>query len=211
MKTLQSRAVWGALLVIAGLLLLAESLKLIALGSIWGILFLVAGAIFLAVLLTDRSSWWAAIPGMTLVGLGGLITVSELAPGLAGSLAPGLFLGCIGLGFLLVYLITRGLQWWALIPGGILLTLGIAIGLEPIIGGEAFVAVFFLGMALSFLLVYLLPSRYGKMGWAIIPAIVLGVIGIVFLSIAVEVAGLIWAVALIAGGVYLVLRGLRRG
>ena len=130
---------------------------------------------------------------------------------MGGSLAPAFFLGCIGLGFILVYIATRTEQWWALIPGGVLISLALALALEPFLRrGEAFVGIFFVGMAATFLLVYLLPKTVGRMGWALIPATILGIMGVIFLSMAVELINLVWAAALIIGGGYLIVRNLRR-
>ncbi len=70
--------------------------------------------------------------------------------------------------------------------------------------------VFFLGLGLTFVLVGLLPSPQGKMGWAFIPAAVLLVMGIVLIGAFTALTNYVWALALIAIGIWLLLRALRR-
>ncbi|MCU0520491.1 MAG: hypothetical protein MUF84_07360 [Anaerolineae bacterium] len=210
MKVLQSRVLWGILLVVVGLLFLLESLAILSIGGAWAVLFAVAGLIFGYTYLEDRERWWALIPSMALLGLAALIGFEAFLPGVDGQWGVTLFMGALGLSFILIYFLTRRSQWWALIPGGVLATLGVALGLEPYMPGEAFVGVFFLGMALTFALVYALPTPEGRMLWAIFPAGVLALMGIIFLSIAGEAATLVWPVLLILTGGYVLLRSVRK-
>ena len=69
--------------------------------------------------------------------------------------------------------------------------------------------IFFLGLALTFALVYLLPMPGGRMRWALIPAGVLFVVGLVVMMATTSAMSIVWAVALIAGGAYLVYRTVR--
>lgn len=62
--------------------------------------------------------------------------------------------------------------------------------------------VFFLGLALTFLLVALAA----KMRWAYYPAIVLGALGVLTTASLMDFANYIWAAALIAVGGFLVFR-----
>ena len=210
MKILHSRVLWGILLIVVGLLFLLESLAILSLGGAWAVLFAAAGLVFGYTFLEDRERWWAIIPAMALLGIAALIGLEAFLPGVDGQWGVTLFMGALGLGFILIYGITHRKQWWALIPGGVLLTLGIALGLEPYMPGEAFVGIFFLGMALTFALVYLLPTPEGRMVWAIFPAGVLGLMGVIFLSIAGEAATLVWPVLLILTGGYVLLRNVRK-
>jgi hypothetical protein len=210
MKLLHSRALWGILLIVVGLLFLLESLAILSLGSAWALLFAAAGLAFGYVYLEDRSRWWAVIPAFTLIGIGGLIGINALFPETGEQWGAGFFLGALSLSFWFIYLTTAREQWWAIIPGGVLIALALAIALEPYMRGEGFVAIFFLGMALTFALVYLLPNPEGRMGWALIPAATLGAMGLIFFSLASQYAGLIWPVLLILVGGYILLRNLRK-
>ena len=89
-----------------------------------------------------------------------------------------IFLGGIGLSFFAVYLTDRVERWWALIPGGVLVTLaGVTIAAQRF-GEFQTAGFFFFGLAITFLLVALLAG----MRWAYWPALVLGIMG--FLGIA---------------------------
>jgi hypothetical protein len=170
--------------------------------------FLLGGLGFLWAFATDREWWWASIPGMALVGIGLLIGYGALAPEEPGGVAAGLFLGSLGVGFLLVYLRNRQ-AWWAIIPCGVMITLALVTGLESEselgVGG-----VFFLGLALTFLVVYLVPNPEGRMTWALIPAAVLGIMGFLILAAAVQLIGFLWPLALVVVGAYLLFRALRQ-
>ena len=209
MKLLHSRALWGVLLILVGVLFLLESLAILSLGNAWAVLFAAAGVVFGYVYVEDRSRWWALIPALTLIGIGGLIAIASLFPKMGGAWGAGFFLAMLSLSFWSIYVTTGREQWWAIIPGGVLLALGLAIGLEPFISGEAFVGIFFLGMGATFGSLYLLPTPEGRMGWALVPAAILGAMGLIFLSLATPHAGLIWPVLLILIGGYILLRNLR--
>jgi hypothetical protein len=210
-------AVFGALLVVAGVLLLVEAVGvLIAAGVFWGALFIVTAGIFWYLFTTDRQVWWAAIPGGTLAGLG-LVMLADEAD-VAGNEQWGgaLFLAGIGAGFTAVYL-RENQHWWAVIPAGVLLTLAVQAGLseagldEPLQG-----ALFFAGLALTFALVAVLPGGPGRRGWVWIPAAALAVLAVLS---ALEATALLvvfnymWPVALIVAGAVLLWRtvGRRRG
>lgn len=194
----EKRAGWalGLALVVLGVLLLLQALGVVLGRWLFGLLLLGAGGGFLAAYLRGRYGW-ASIPGLGLLGLG-------LALFLEGEAWAGsLFLLGLGAGFVATYLADRA-QWWALIPGGILLSLaGVALveGLFAVEAGW----LLFLGMALTFAALFLLGHR-----WALWPA--LGVL--VPLALTREPLRLLLAyalpLALILVGGYLLWRSLRR-
>jgi hypothetical protein len=194
------------LLIAVGVLFLLQNFGLMALDNlIWLIIFGVGGLIFLFVFAMDREQWWALIPGFTLLGLATLIGFGDQL----GALAPALFLGSIGLSFAVIYLIRRGDFWWAIIPGGVLLSLALMLALSPYLEGVAMPAILFLGMAVTFALVYLVSLGQERMTWALVPAGILGVMGIMmFLSLG-GLINYIWALALIVVGAYMLLRAFR--
>lgn len=210
MRLLRSRVVWGLLLIVMGILFLLESLGILALGGAWSVLFIAAGLAFGYTFLEDRQAWWAVIPAMAFIGIGALIAVGVYLPEIGDQWGASIFLGSLALAFVIIYATTRTAEWWAIIPGGVLLSLAVALALEPFFAGEAFVAIFMLGMALTFVALYLLPTTEGRMSWALIPASILAIIGMVFLGLATELAGLVWPLALILVGAYLLIRNLRR-
>jgi len=197
MKRFDPRIVLGLLLLVGGGLLLLQTMGYLQNASdfFWGAAFLIAGAAFLSLLI--GGNWWSVFPGMTLLALGVII----LSRGQLGKFDGFVLLGGIGIAFWLVYLMDR-VRWWALIPAGVLSTLAVVTVLPEQVGGLGTGGVFFLGLALTFLLVALAAG----LRWAYYPAAALGVLGILATASLMNFANYIWAAALIAAGGYLIFR-----
>ncbi len=93
-----------ALILVGGLFLIQQIFHLpFHLGGVWvAAVFALAGAVFLYVLATRRENWWAAIPGFVLVGPGRAHCRGRVLPCFCGNFGGTLFLGFIGLAFLVV-------------------------------------------------------------------------------------------------------------
>jgi hypothetical protein len=208
MKSTQWRIVVGALLVVAGVLLMLQTLGIVRFvwELAWSVVFAAGGAFFLWMYLERRSQWWAVIPGMALLGIGALIGSSIV--GLDDLLGGSIFLGALSVAFWLVYVRTRE-NWWAVIPAGVLLTLAVVAGVDQVLPRAEPAGLFFMGLALTFALVYLLPTSGGQMTWALIPAGVLFVIGVIVVMATSSVLGFVWPAALILVGIFLVYRAVR--
>jgi hypothetical protein len=199
MKRIDFRIVIGILLILGSILGLLEKFGLIQRGwdLFWGTILGLAGIAFLYVFVTNRSQWWAAIPGFTLLGMS---ASSFLLDRLGwGGLT---FLGGIGLGFWAIYLTSRE-RWWAIIPGGVLITLGCVSVLSDAFGILNTGGVFFIGLGLTFLLVALLPGT-GKSSWAFFPATALIILGILLGTPFKGVMDYVWIAALFVGGAALI-------
>ncbi len=189
------RIVAGVLLMAGGSLLLLSELGLIALtGSTVGSLLLLAGAaFFLTLWLSDTSEWWPTIPGGVMLawGVSGLLRAVGF---------PGWFLPLVGfagsaLPFLYVFATDRANNWWALIPGGILGLMGVAVTLGELVGGDWVASFVLWGIALAFLLVFVSDRRNW---WALVPAGVMTVVGL-------GVSPLGWSIELLLPGVLIVI------
>lgn len=198
-----------ALIIVGGLFLVQQIFHLpIHLGGVLvASIFALAGLVFLYVLYTNRENWWAAIPGFVLLGLGALIASGELFPVFANRFGGSLFLGSIGLAFLVVYLIKRE-NWWAIIPMGVLFTLALVAGVAQY-NGMASGAMFFLGIAATFAVLGLMPiGRNEKWPW--IPAGICTILGTMLLlgsgAFLNSITGLVWPVILVLGGGFLIVR-----
>jgi hypothetical protein len=204
MKKDQSRLIWGGILILSGILFLLQELNILgnAFQYLWLILMAAGAAVFLWIYFTKKEQWWAIIPGLTLLGLSlsGLDSLINIFPG--PDWTGAVFLGCIGLAFWMVYL-RRQDQWWAIIPGGVLLTLAAVAGLDNILGWSE--VIFFLGLAGTFALVGILPNQQDTR-WAFIPAAVLAVLGVALFAPFKSVMLVVWPLALIALGVYILFR-----
>ncbi len=208
MKRIDWRALVGILLVVVGVLLLLQTFGVlrVVVDVVWTVVFLGAGAGFLVVYLGEARHWWAVIPGMALLGIGALIGLSIV--GLDEIIGGAIFLGALSLAFWLVYL--RGRQnWWAIIPGGVLLTLAAVAAIDEVVPRFETGGLFFLGLAFTFALLYLLPTGEGRMTWPLIPAAVLFIIGLIIVLATSSVLQFVVPAAVVAVGVYLVVRAFR--
>ncbi|GEM_PF-144410 len=181
------------LLSIGALILLPESLE-----DIGGGLFLGGIALsFWSVYFTNRAGrWWAIIPGGVLTAFSLLVVVSEYFEDYSAAIV----LGGIGLIFFVLYLTNAKERWWALIPFGVLSTLAAITVFAEQVGEFQTVGVFFLGLAITFLLVALLA----RMQWAYYPAAILAALGMFGLASLLDYVNYVWAIAFIfAGGVIL--------
>lgn len=148
--------------------------------------------------------------GPALIALGGALLLTRV-----------ISLRALELPFLSAVLIAIGLRrresaWF--IPGGILagIDLGGVLEGSPLaarLGDDAQTGVFLLSFALGWVGVFALSRRFGDLPntWALIPALVMTVIGTLLLSAGVGervlgAAGYLWPLALVAFGGYLVVR-----
>lgn len=137
---------------------------------------------FAAAYLTDRTqNWWALIPGGIMLLMAFMMLLID---NVDDELVGAMFLMFFGLAFLVVYLTNRT-RMWALIVAYVFGVISIAPMLSAL-GDEAgyFGAIVLFGVALPFYLLYFRSAKW----WAIIPAGVLTVIGVIA---ALGVAGLI--------------------
>ncbi|MBC8262828.1 MAG: hypothetical protein H8E47_01705 [Anaerolineales bacterium] len=211
MKRFDARTVntvGAILLIVVGILLLLQNLGILVgvVALIWSLIFGAGGLIFLYVFLTDRTHyWWAVIPGFALLGLAALIALDEFFPRVGEAVGGMIFLGGIGLAFWVIYFIKRE-HWWAVIPGGVMFTVALVAGLDAVFEGAETGGVLFLGLGLTFGLLSLLSTPHGRMKWALIPAAVLLVMGLLITAATTGILEYLWAIALILVGLYLLLR-----
>jgi len=212
---------WGGMFLAAGLIFLTllfgghwwsafPGFTLVALGvlillpnslqDLGGALFLGSiGLSFWYVYFTSRNErWWALIPAGVLTALALMIVVTQQFEDFGAAI----FLGGIGLSFFAVYFTERTERWWALIPGGVLVTLAGVTVAAARFGEFQTAGFFFFGLALTFLLVALLAG----MRWAYWPALILGIMGFLGIASLLNIANYIWAIALIAVGVFMLFR-----
>lgn len=206
LKILESRILWGGLLIVGGIIFLLDNLGLLKLGDLfWVLAFGLGGVLFLSVFFQNRLNWWSLIPGCGLLGIAAAIALDWIAPSLGETGGGFLVLGSLGLSFFVIYLFNRQ-QWWALIPGGVLLTLGLIDILEASLPGIEMGGVFFLGLGITFGLVAFLPTSEGQMKWAWIPAAVLVLMGLLIIAAAENFMAYIIPVILIGVGCVIILR-----
>jgi hypothetical protein len=201
---------WAVALILAGALLLGFNFGLVdrfeplAQYIVAGLLA-AAGLGILGSYLANRANYWRLMPGWTLLALALMVYLSTLAGVPRPYLAAVIFVG-LAVAFGNVYLVNRAEHWWAIIPGGFMLVLSSVIALSVNVTRlELLGAVLFVGMGLVFFLVYLLAGTR-RHWWALIPAGVLALFGLLTYSVDNAMQGALlrwWPTVLIVVGAIL--------
>jgi hypothetical protein len=215
MKNFYWRIVFGIVLVLVGGLALLQTMKVITLqADIWDLIpsaaFILGGLAFITHLISDRTkNWWAAIPGFILLAIGVQIGLFALVPSWEASAGGAIVLGGISLAFWVVYFLHRD-NWWAIIPGGVLATITII----SLLAGAPYNAIgvglggfFFLGLAVTFGLLFVLPTGETRMTWPLIPAFALLIMSTLVFAFGGGASGYVWPIILILTGGFVLLRG----
>jgi hypothetical protein len=201
--------VGGILLIAAGVIFLLANLEMVTISweVVIGPMLAGGGLVFLLVFITDTDEWWALIPGFILIGVGINIFMGQWLDTINSGIGGAIFLGFVGLPFIVIY-ISNHQHWWAIIPGGVLLTMA-AVSLVPdttsLEGG-----LFFLGLAVTFGLVYILPKPSGRLKWALYPAGILLLMGVLMILGAANLLGFVGPLALLVIGGYVIFRAIRK-
>lgn len=147
----------------------------------------------------QKDFWWALIPGGVVTFIAVLTMLSSR---INGEIIGTMVLWGIALPFWIVYLANRPKNWWAIIPGGVMVVIGVipilslATSSPGILGG-----VFFLGLAGVFGLIYAL-NLGSDTAWAMYPAL-----GLLAVGVGVVILGSNWwPIVLIGVGVLLLAR-----
>jgi hypothetical protein len=177
MKVNRSGLFWGLLLIGAGAMALGQQMGYIDQFSdpqlwIWTFALISAIAIVEYVLSSFKQWGWLFPAGV----FGGLAVTIALATNNVdtAAVATPLFVGLI-LPFAAAYLSDRAQNWWALIPGGVMLFLALVTLLVDSTGGEWVGALFLFMIAGTFLIVYL---NNKTRTWAVLVAYITGVLGL---------------------------------
>jgi len=167
---------WGILLILAGLLALADQMGYIDTFSaqMWIILFAGISMLgFVSYALSGFKQWGWLFPAGVFGGLALIIVLAEANVDSAAVATP-LFIG-LTIPFAAAYLTDRTRNWWALIPGGVMVFLALTTLLVDTAGGEWVGALFLFMIALAFLVVYL--NNQTRI-WALIVAYATAVLGL---------------------------------
>lgn len=176
MNVKRSSLFWGILLVGGGVVALAQQLGYLDQfpDSAWMWIFaLVSVVAFISYLTSGLKEWgWLFPAGI----FGGLAVTIALATNNVDNAAVGspLFFGLL-LPFAAAYFTDRTKNWWALIPGGVMLFLALVTLLVDNVGGEWVGSLFLFLIGLSFLVVYL---NNRTRTWALLVAYIFGVLSI---------------------------------
>ena len=168
---------WGLLLIAAGVVALGQQMGFINQFTeprIWIAVFAVVSLLgFLNYAWSGWKQWGWLFPAGVFGGLALVITLATSNVDSAVVASP-LFFGLL-IPFVAAYLTDRTHNWWALIPGGVMLFLALTTLFVDSSGGEWVGALFLFMIALSFLMVYL---NNRTRTWALLVAYIVGVLSI---------------------------------
>jgi hypothetical protein len=168
---------WGLLLIAAGVVALGQQMGYISQFTeprIWIAVFAAVSLLaFLNYALSGWKKWGWLFPAGVFGGLALVITLATSNVDSAAVASP-LFLGLL-IPFVAAYFTDRTHNWWALIPGGVMLFLALTTLFVDSSGGEWVGALFLFMIALSFLVVYL---NNRTRTWALLVSYIVGVLSI---------------------------------
>lgn len=176
MKFNRSGLFWGILLIGGGILALAEQMGYMDQlpDSVWVWVFGLISLVGLVAYITSGLKEWGWLFPFGVFG--GLAVTVALALNSVDSAAVGspLFFGLL-IPFAAAYLTDRKQNWWALIPGGVMLFLALVTLLVDNVGGEWIGSAFLFLIGLSFFIVY---TSNRTRTWALLVAYILFVLSI---------------------------------
>jgi hypothetical protein len=176
MNVNKSSLFWGLLLILGGCVALAQQFGYLDQlpESAWMWVFaLISLAALVTYVTSGLKEWGWLFPAGV---FGGLAVTVALATNNVDSAMVGspLFFGLL-VPFVAAYLSNRAQNWWALIPGGVMLFLALTTLTVDSIGGEWIGSLFLFLIGLSFFVVYMNDRTRT---WALIVAYILGVLSI---------------------------------
>jgi hypothetical protein len=176
MNVNKSSLFWGLLLILGGGVALAQQFGYLDQlpESAWMWVFALISLVALVTYITSGLKEWGWLFPAGVFG--GLAVTIALATNNVDSAAVGspLFFGLL-IPFVAAYLTDRARNWWALIPGGVMLFLALTTLTVDSIGGEWIGSLFLFLIGLSFFVVYMNDRTRT---WALLVAYIMGVLSI---------------------------------
>ncbi len=193
--------VWGVLLVVFGFAAFIESFSTLTAWG-WAGVLAATGLFVFGIYRQDRSDWGLLLPTYILWAIAAMIVLIELYI-LRGEAIAFYVLSAIALPFVYTYWKNRE-AWWFLIPAYVLLAVGLMVGLIGLEWLSDFMipAYVMFAIATPFFMVY---ARNRKNWWALIPAGIMGVIGLGFVMASPGFRFII-PLALVVAGVWILVR-----
>ena len=211
MRSNNQKIIFGALIILAGILLLLNNFRLFDLDGQfwWGIAFAALGIIFINVYHQNSKRKGPLVAGIILLVIGFFSIIDSLDFFPDHLIGVFLLWGLAAI-FISVY-VRHNERWWTIIPGGAFIILGFLVLVEEfrILNNDFFGFIFLFGMSLVFWFLFLIRDENNKLEWAKIVAVILTIIS--FFVLANEwdskIADILFPLSVIFCGAYLIFRG----
>jgi len=175
-----SQLLWATLLIVGGAILLLLNLGVL---EAWEPVahYVIAGALalggigFFAWALSSRS-WQRIIPAWTLLSVAVMVLLG-MGDAPNTRLVAATLLWGLAAAFAHIFLLARRENWWAVIPAGFMLVLGVVVALSGTVQSlEVLASILFAGIGLVFFALYLVTGE-GRHWWALLPGSILLLFG----------------------------------
>jgi uncharacterized membrane protein len=208
------RSLLGILLIGTGVILGLQQFNILGGGwddALFAVLFAVGALYFYNLFRQNRAQWWFAFVALILSGLAIADLLDVFLPAVGDLIGGAVFFGAIALAFILVYRSDRN-NWWALIPAGVMLSLAAVTIADELPSNLPFETggLLFLGMGLTFFVLYFTKVAGQQLSWAIFPAISLTAFGLFVGFEETASWNYIWPSFIILVGVYFLISSLRK-
>ena len=164
---------------------------------VFGIVSLIGWGFYLK----NRKHWWLLFPTAVFGGIAGTMVIENVGF-LPDYLGGGLFLLALASAFWVVFVV-ESQHWWAAIPAGVLSTLAFVAMVDGATHSDITANIFFLGLGLTFTIVWL-NRRTSNTTWAKWPAMIL--LGFSLFVAVAENMHQLWPIILILVGGWLIIK-----
>ncbi|NIA30492.1 MAG: hypothetical protein GWP06_11350 [Actinobacteria bacterium] len=160
----------GILIIFIGILALLINMNVIpnAQDFVGGMFFLIVAYLFYR-LYQKKRVWWPLLLALFFACIGVVLVIQNFVY-VPDNIIGAAFFWCGAVVFAYLYVKNKR-RWWALLSAGTCVTLGTIVLIDAfhLLSGDQDGVVFFLGLGLSFMLLYLQRNSENKLDWAIYP------------------------------------------
>ena len=211
MRSNNQKIIFGALIILASILLLLNNFSLFNLDAQfwWGIAFTALGLIFINVYRQNSKRKGPLVVGIILLVIG-FFSIIDSLDFVSDEIIGVIFLWGLAAIFISIY-VRHDERWWAIIPGGALIILGFLVLVEEfrILDNDFFGFIFLFGMSLVFWFLYLIKDEKNKLEWTNIVAAILTIVSFFVLTNEWDskISEILFPISIIICGGYLIVRG----
>ena len=162
----------GILIIFIGILALLINMNVIpnAENFVGGVFFLIVAYLFYR-LYQKKRVWWPLLPALFFACIGVVLVIQNFVYVPDDIIGTAFFwCGAVVFGYLYA---KNNRKWWALLTAGGCVTLGTIVLVDAfhLLAGDQDGVVFFVGLGLTFVLLYMQRNAENKLGWAIYPGV----------------------------------------